>query len=313
MSGGRSTFGIVLAAGEGSRLRSLTTDRGGRSVPKQFCSLRGGRSLFGDAIERARRIVALERVLAVVAADQREHWAREVRVLRDENVVVQPLNRGTAAGILLPLLAIHERDPEAHVFLLPSDHHVRDEEVLARSMHEALDGVVDGGIALLGIEPDAPETEYGWIVPGRARSGWNGLQSVVEFVEKPDALGAHELLARGGVWNSFLLAGRVESFLELYARTLPDLLSAFTSTLLAHRTHRPAWIEMLYAAIESHDFSRDVLEPSTDALSVVAVAPCGWTDLGTPERVASCLEAEHAQHWTMDTEHLVLARAVARS
>lgn len=309
---GRSTYGLVLAAGEGARLRSLTTRRDGRAVPKQFCSLRGGRSLFGDALERARRVAPNGRVLAVVAADQREHWSSEVRDLGPENVVVQPRNRGTAAGILLPLLAIHERDPRARVLVLPSDHHVRDEDGLARSMHAALDAAEDGRVALLGIEPDAPETEYGWIVPGPPRSTWNPARSVVEFVEKPDALGAHELLARGGVWNSFLLAGNADSFLELYARALPDLLAAFTSTFLAHRSHRAAWIEMLYAGIDAHDFSREVLERSTDALGVVLVPACGWTDLGTPERVARCLEHERGGTLPLDAEHLVLASALAR-
>jgi hypothetical protein len=46
-------WAIVLAAGEGSRLRRLTTDGSGASIPKQFCSLRNGPSLLHEALRRA--------------------------------------------------------------------------------------------------------------------------------------------------------------------------------------------------------------------------------------------------------------------
>jgi mannose-1-phosphate guanylyltransferase len=44
-----NTWALVLAAGEGSRLRSLTTPPSGATVPKQFCSLYAGPSLLAEA------------------------------------------------------------------------------------------------------------------------------------------------------------------------------------------------------------------------------------------------------------------------
>ncbi|MBK7875005.1 MAG: NTP transferase domain-containing protein [Planctomycetes bacterium] len=314
MTRGPSTWGLVLAAGEGARLRTLTTDGAGRSVPKQFCSLRGGASLFGDAIARAQRVAAPERIVTIVAAEHRAHWEHETRELAPENVLVQPRNRGTAAGLLYPLLAIHEREPDARVVVLPSDHHVRDEGVLERSVREALSNADHDPdeVALLGIEPDAPVTDYGWIVPGAPRPGWRRPRRVAEFVEKPDAAVASDLFARGALWNSFLLAGKVEAFLDLYARRLPELVSAFTTALLARPTHRPAFIDMLYAGITPNDVSRDVLQNVSDRLNLVHVPPCGWTDLGTPERVARCLREEGVRARSTDTSRVVLANAVLR-
>src|SRR5262245_31154240 len=108
------SWAIVLAAGEGKRLRELTM-RGGIDTPKQFCSLRGGRSLLGDALARAARIAPRKRMLVVVAAEHRRFWERELADLPRENVIVQPANRGTAAGVLLPALTVLERDPEARL------------------------------------------------------------------------------------------------------------------------------------------------------------------------------------------------------
>lgn len=48
-----NTWAIVLAAGDGHRLQCLTTTAAGVSVPKQFCSLQGGRSLLHCALQRA--------------------------------------------------------------------------------------------------------------------------------------------------------------------------------------------------------------------------------------------------------------------
>src|SRR6185369_7538261 len=92
-------WAIVLAGGAGTRLHSLARDRQGRPVPKQYCSLRGGRSLLGDALARAERLVPRSRVLAVVAAEHSQFWAVELAHLPVHNVIVQPQNRGTAPGI----------------------------------------------------------------------------------------------------------------------------------------------------------------------------------------------------------------------
>ncbi len=51
-----------------------------------------------------------------------------------------------------------------------------------------------------------------------------------------------------------------------------------------------------YDDMSAADFSRDVLERA-DALGIVRLAPCGWSDWGTPERVLASLEGtpEHAR------------------
>jgi mannose-1-phosphate guanylyltransferase len=211
-------------------------------------------------------------------------------VLPAENVVVQPRNRGTAAGILLPLLSVLERDPGGRIALLPSDHFVEREYVIESSLRLALESLDDlsEGITLLGITPDAPETGYGWIVP--ARSG-ELVRPVARFVEKPDQAAALELQTQGGLWNSFLMAAHGCSLLELYRGRLPGLLEGFQAAFAGAPEGRPARLAGLYAELGSHDFSRDLLQGSEQRLRLEVVPPCGWTDLGTPARVEACLAA----------------------
>ena len=283
------THAIVLAGGEGTRLSGLTTTRAGVRVPKQFCSLAGGPTLLRQTLARTAALVPREQISVVVSDAHRQWWRSELADLPCENVLVQPANRGTAAGILAAALAVSRRAPAARVLVLPSDHHVGDEATLRGAFRAALDAVQRERerIVLLGVTPDAPDTQYGWIVPrGPARAG---LRPIELFAEKPPLERARELLARGALWSSFLFACRVSALLDAFESAQPALLRAFLSESAA--LCAGADLAALYDGVPARDFSRDVLEKVSDRLGVIAVPPCGWSDLGTPERVASVLAA----------------------
>jgi len=216
-----------------------------------------------------------------------DDYTRLWRGWRSALVIVQPENRGTAAGVLLPLLWITQHDREATVVILPSDHHVESEETLNDSLSGAVSAVVrsDTPVVLLGIQPEGPEEEYGWIVP------CPGSEScpcrVASFREKPDASTAACLLNQGGLLNSFIVVADSRCLLTLYRTELPLLCRPF-ERLNADRSGKP-WEQEdlfdLYRSIPCTDFSRDILEGAADRLWVYPVPPCGWSDLGTPRRL----------------------------
>jgi len=279
---------IVLAAGSGTRLGSLTVGSDGVVVPKQFCSLRGGRSLLLDTIDRALHLAPKERIVVVVAADHERWWRPQLACLPAANIVVQPANRGTTAGILLPLAHVLGRDPSARVAVLPSDHFVAEPAVLNGAMQTALVcAAASRHLVLLGIAPDAADTEYGWIEPG-TRTG--ALQTVASFVEKPLRARAEALLAAGAVWNSFLFAADGATLWRLAARHAPATTAAIAAAVLGPADDRAAALATAYADMASIDFSAVVLGRSPEDLRLLHVPPCGWTDLGTPPRVVECLQ-----------------------
>jgi mannose-1-phosphate guanylyltransferase len=280
------TWAVVLAAGEGSRLRSLTRDENGVAVPKQFCSLQGGPCLLQEALQRAASAVPLQRICSVVAEQHRQWWAPILSYLPEQNVISQPQNKGTAFGILLPLLRILERDPHATVLLLPADHYLSDEKVMAASLRRAaaLAQSDPGSIYLLGVEPDEPDTELGYIVP--EAPGLHEASAVLRFIEKPNAARARSLLEEGALWNVFIMAGTVRTLLSLFDKR-------FATTIAAMRGFEGANLDSIYQSLRSVDFSRDVLQGRESMLKVLTVPRCGWTDLGTPERVGQILEQLH--------------------
>ncbi|MEE4270645.1 MAG: sugar phosphate nucleotidyltransferase [Thermoanaerobaculales bacterium] len=290
---------MILAAGEGKRVRQLTRDRWGQPAPKQYALIDGRRTLLDVTSVRATKIASPERIVTVVASQHRRWWASDPAQLPPGHVIVQPENRGTAAGILLPLLWIIRRDPEARLVILPSDHAVASETTL----HQAITGAIshvpraDSKMILLGVQAEAPETGYGWIVPRQGKAG--GLRTIAAFHEKPDAETTASLFAQGGLLNSFILISGGRFLRDLFKTAMPVLWHAFQPIIQAHRGDRSIEQDAshAYGAIPMLDFSKDLLERVADTLSVYPVPACGWLDLGTPERLTSHFAGQQHAHW----------------
>lgn len=284
-------WALVLAAGDGTRLRALTVAPSGTAVPKQFWSLYEGPSLLQEALCRALAVASVSRTCAVVAQQHRRWWEGPLGSLPVQNVIVQPQNRGTGMGILLPLLEILARDAEARLVLLPSDHHVRDESLLTCAIGDALEqlGWRERESLLLGLRPEEPDPELGYIVPGA--SDGRGALTVSRFVEKPSLTMARELIAAGGLWNAFIVVSSGRALLDLFLARVPEIVQAMRRARErdeeAHASS--AALAELYERLPVVDFSRDILAGQEAALRTLPVPPCGWTDLGTPKRVADAL------------------------
>ncbi len=281
---------IVLAGGDGRRLQSLTTDARGIPVPKQFCSLSGGQTLLGETLDRALAITDEEHIVCIVAESHRQWWHSFQGLLPERNLVVQPRNRGTANGILLPALRVLDQDPAARILIMPSDHFVRDERALIGGMRQAMRAVAThpDHLLLLGITPDEADPELGYIQPGAAVG--SDLFQVANFVEKPPAAVAEKLLRAGGVWNSFIMAAGGQTLLDLYANDYPEVVLAMIDAIREDHAGGGRELHRLYDRLPDLDFSRHVISGSEDRLRLLPVEACGWSDLGTPARVARTLQ-----------------------
>lgn len=283
------TWAVILAAGEGTRLASLTCDQGGNHVPKQFCSFSSDHPLVEDAVQRALYVAKPERICVVVADQHRQYWKTALPEIKAVNFIVQPNGRGTANGVLLATLSIFQRDPDARIIFLPANHYVRDEAALGANLQKAATLIKHrkNSLVLVGIKPESADCELGYIVPGAANDDDGGLQ-VDRFVEKPEELLARQLLAKGAVWNSFIFAATATTLLNLIRRRTPDTTDKMSIALQSDAQPGGAWqaLANLYQTLPTVDFSHDILEGAETALCVVTAPACGWTDLGTPKRVA---------------------------
>jgi mannose-1-phosphate guanylyltransferase len=280
--GNAKLWAIVLAGGQGTRLASLTRALYGTDLPKQYAVLAGSRSLLQATVDRILPLVPAERIVIVVG---REHEALARDQLREwpgAELVVQPRNLDTGPGLILPLARIRSRDRSARVAVLPADHYISDQDAF---LHAVDLGVLScrmdaAAISLLGAEPDAPDTEYGWIVAGR-RLGTFGLRRVQRFVEKPALPLAEWLFRQGALWNTFVMVGAVEALWRLSSSHLPRHAARMEAC------RRAVDLEEAYASLPAANFSRAVLERA-DHLAVISLR-AGWSDWGTPRRVFQSL------------------------
>jgi mannose-1-phosphate guanylyltransferase len=291
------TWVILLAGGEGRRLRAFTTSEDGAVVPKQFCRFRDERTLFRATFDRARRLVPKERVLAVVLDGHRIWWEPDVASIPPLNVISQPANRGTAVAILRALVEIHLRDRKPRVVVMPCDHEVDDEGAWIRSIRRAEVAAArhPDELVLLGVVPSHLDCEYGFVVPGDGDP--REARRVRTFVEKPSLTLGSRLIGDGALWNCFLFAGTGAALYALYEEALPALVRGYLQGMVCARENRDA-LGMLFDVLPDNDFSRDVLERSPGRLRVLASRACGWTDLGTPARLAVWLDSHReAPFW----------------
>lgn len=286
-------WGAVLAGGRGRRLAAFVEETCGQSVPKQFAPLDHGRSLLERTVERIGPLLPGRRTIVVVCHAFRELAREQLRAYPDVEIIAQPRSAGTAPGLLLPLARIRSRAPGATVTIFPSDHfvpHPRPFLAAVRAAARAVDASPER-VVLLGIDPEGPETEYGWIVPGRTgRERPGGAVEVRRFVEKPDAASAGRLLRDGALWNSFVSVGRVATYWRLARSLLPrqtELFERYAASLGTGEEERT--LESVYERMEPADFSRAVLCRARE-LMVVRVRGSGWSDWGSPERVRRDLD-----------------------
>ena len=291
----RDRWAIILAGGDGTRLRSFTRSITGDERPKQFCPIFGSKTLLEQTRERvALKIPKQQTLIVVTESHERFFKPLQQNPTVRELLLVQPVNKGTAPAILYSLLRVATVSAEAVVALFPSDHYFSDDDRFMSYVDAAIADTKQRPefVTLLGIAPESPETEFGWIEPHISPLGSEVVASlpVRRFWEKPSAGVARKLMERGCLWNSFVMIGRVDAFLKMTARALPELSSYFDEIFPALGTASElTYLHELYSWLPDINFSHEVLSMRPQDLRVMKVEEVGWSDLGEPSRVLATM------------------------
>jgi mannose-1-phosphate guanylyltransferase len=289
-----------MAAGEGKRLRSFVHQLRGDTLPKQYVDFTGTGSMLEQTFRRVERLIPSERIFTVVSQDHLAYpEVCEQLSGRPKGVVaLQPENKETAPGLLLPLMRLHKRHPESIVMVFPSDHYIREEGLFMDHADLAYRLIEEdpSRLILLGMEPNGPNPEYGYILPGAPIPHLAPLdvRRVLQFVEKPEHHAAQELVRRGGLWNTMVMAFRTDTFLTLAKKIVPELYGAFDR--IREEIGGPSEIDAVeetYRDMKPANLSKDFLEllsiQDPSRLALLPVRGVYWNDWGSAQRIINDL------------------------
>jgi mannose-1-phosphate guanylyltransferase len=291
---------IILAGGDGARLRTFTRSLAGTEVPKQFCRVVGSATLLEQTRSRVALSVSPERTFFAVTRHQSRYYEGLLGDVPDERMVVQPNNRGTAPAIFYSMMRVAEACPNSTLAVFPSDHYLDSDKRFMAHVDAAFEAIEHAPelVVLLGISPSSPESSYGWIEPGvRLDATLGHLMSVRRFVEKPTPQEADHMIGRGGLWNSFVMVAKTRRLMALADRALGGLAASMTAIRPSMYTvFERAAIERLYQRIPTANFSHEVLARFPEELATLPVFGVDWSDIGEPKRVTALLERLGIEH-----------------
>jgi mannose-1-phosphate guanylyltransferase/mannose-1-phosphate guanylyltransferase/mannose-6-phosphate isomerase len=248
--------------------------------PKQLLALTGADTMLQLT---ARRTPASAGFAAPIVVANAAHAAEVEAQLEAvgaaaQALILEPAGRNTAPAIALA--AIQAGGGPAPLLVMPSDHVIADIEAFRAAIEKALPLVSDGWLVTFGIDPDAPETGYGWIRIGEEIA--SGVNRVARFVEKPPRDAAEAMLAAGDhVWNGGIFLFRADIYLDALKTFAPAMLAATQDAMAAARH------EGLRVYPDADAFARSPADSIDYAVmekaEQVAVAPVamGWSDLGS--------------------------------
>lgn len=274
---------VILAGGIGTRLWPISRE----TLPKHLARLAGDESLLQQTARRVMALAPPAQVVTVGAKAQDFLVARQLSEVDSElsrHRLLEPVGRNTAAAIALAALYVRAHlDPDAVLWVCPSDHLIRSPAVLEAAVARAVPIAVAGELVTFGITPTRAETALGYIRASEPLAAGSEVLAVTRFVEKPPQAAAQAMLEAGDhFWNSGMFVFRADRILAELERHAPDIKHAVVAAYAALEEAPGGGWQVplgLYQAVPQLPIDRAVMERAER----MALVPCdpGWSDLGS--------------------------------
>lgn len=294
MSQSHALWSIILAGGEGERTRPFIERWLGYPKPKQYCTFVGTRSMLQHTLDRADRLGAPHQKITVVAQTHQGFAGEALGGQRAGQVILEPNYCGTASGMFLPLTYVRAWDPSATVVIFPSDHFVFPENRFLEMVRRAISGsrILQDRLLLLGVRPTHLELDFGWMNVGGVL-GWSGgscVRQVDSFIEQLDHVQALNAMAKGALWNTSVIVGKVSTIWKLGWQYVPVIMERFERLGKAiGSTHEGRMLRQLYQKMPILDVSSELLQRVPECLGMIELEDVLWSDWEGSDRIRDTL------------------------
>lgn len=297
-------FTLIMAGGRGSRFWPLSREH----YPKQFLRLDGGKSLLERTYERAATLTDDLPPFVSAGADQKELVMAGCGVnIKDDQVILEPVAKNTAAAIYLSALKIKKKAGNGILVVFPADHYIGDAEAFSATIAKGVEvAKATKGLVLVGIKPRYPATGYGYVERGKREVlSEEGLfaYTVRRFVEKPHRERARRYLKKGTYfWNSGIAIFPLDALFAAYDENLPQMKEKLWPLMdLVEEDEEESFLEAAFRDIEAVSFDVGILEKAKNRYLVEANFP--WDDVGSYNSLSSLIP--------LDGEHNIIRGEVA--
>ena len=269
---------LIMAGGRGERFWPKSR----QNLPKQFLSLTDDeRTMIQLTVERILPLVDMEDIFIATNQDYKELVREQLPELPEQNILCEPVGKNTAPCIGLGAIHIAKKYEDALMFVLPSDHLIKMNNIFLRSLRDACDVAEQGeNLVTIGITPNAPETGYGYIRFDAEHTLGRAFR-VEQFVEKPSMEKAKEYLASGQyMWNSGMFTWKVSTILKNIRAFMPETYEGLQRIGRAIGTEQEKEVltrEFMRFKSESIDYG--VMEKASNIY--ILTSAFGWDDVGS--------------------------------
>ena len=290
---------VILCGCSGTRLWPLA--RGG--FPKQFLCLTGDNSLFQQTAERLQGLdsTTIQAIAPLIVCNE-EHRFLAQEQLRESDIkgakfLLEPIARNTAPALTLAALAAQDGGADPVLVVTPADQAVSRVEIFIQAVKTAITEAATGSIVILGIQPDRPETGYGYIKAGASANAQDTVTTVERFVEKPNLETAQAYVNEGSYfWNAGIFVLKASVWLKAMETFQPEMLikikHAWESRQPDSQFLRPGKAEFEQVPGESIDYAVMERCPGSAFATKMVSLNAGWSDLGAWDAVWNIQEKD---------------------
>ncbi len=301
-------YPVILAGGRGTRFWPLSRKR----RAKQLLALDGKHTMLQQTVARLLPLAPAKQFWVIANEHLRSEIARQAPKLDKKKILAEPAARNTAPAIGLAAFILERTDPQAIIGMFPSDHVIADADRYRRTLRQGISLASAGdNIVVLGIQPNRPETGYGYIEVDVASEN-DGTFSVRRFTEKPDTERAAVFVAAGNFfWNSGMFLWSARTLANALREHLPNTSPLLEQIAASYGTRKfDATFARLYPRCENISIDYAVLEPRSakgvgKSNLFCIPADFGWNDLGS----WTALHEHHASRKTHSDNNVIAGKA----
>lgn len=269
-----SKYGVILAGGGGTRLWPISRN----SLPKQFMNLGSDKTLLQDTFNRLTKFLPVDNLYVVTTRDYLDEVVRELPLVKQSNILVEPSCRNTAASIALAVWEIYKNCDNCVIGSFASDHLIKNETKFVEVLESAYDAAVrSSDIVTIGIPPTKADDGLGYVHIGNQLGEVNkkAIFKVQRFLEKPDMATAKAFYASGEYfWNASYFVAKASTFREAYQKYLPEVMDIIERIDGKNDKQK----DEIWSSLKNIAVDYGIMEKSSNISMVTG--DFGWSDIG---------------------------------